>query len=144
MLPYFVKAEDNTRLGGPLHGQDGPLHVEDRVYTHELSHAFVDSAVSAGLKPTDDFNGAEQEGAGLYQVTCKKGRRWSTNEAYLKPARGRPNLTVATGAFATRVELDGASRATGVTFRQGGADAHRAPRAARCCSAAARSTARSC
>ena len=55
-----------------------------------LSHAFVDSAVSAGLKPTDDFNGAEQEGAGLYQVTCRKGgRRWSTNEAYLKPARDR-------------------------------------------------------
>ena len=63
--------------------------------------------MSAGLKPTDDFNGAEQEGAGLYQVTCRKGRRWSTNEAYLKPARSPPNLTVATGALAARVELDG-------------------------------------
>ena len=80
MLPYFVRSEGNTRLGAPLHGRSGPLHVEDRVYTHELSHAFVDSAVSAGMKPTDDFNGAEQEGAGLYQVTCKKGRRWSTND----------------------------------------------------------------
>jgi len=120
VLPYFVKAERNTRLGAPLHGQSGPLRVEDRVYTHALSHAFVDSAVSAGLKPTDDFNGASQEGAGQYQVTCRKGRRWSTNEAYLKPARSRPNLTVATEAFATRIEVDG-SRATGVTFRQGGA-----------------------
>jgi choline dehydrogenase len=121
VLPYFVKAEQNTRLGAPLHGQSGPLHVEDRVYTHELSHAFVDSAVSAGNKPTDDFNGAAQEGAGLYQVTCRKGRRWSTNDAYLKPARARSNLTVETGAYATRVELEG-DRATGVTFRKGGSD----------------------
>ena len=82
-----MRSEANTRLGAPLHGRSGPLHVEDRVYTHELSQAFVQSAVSAGLKPNDDFNGAEQEGAGLYQVTCKGGRRWSTNEAYLKPAR---------------------------------------------------------
>ena len=121
VLPYFKRAEDNARLGGPFHGQGGPLHVEDRRYTHDLSHAFVESAVSAGLKPTDDFNGAEQEGAGLYQVTCKGGRRWSTNEAYLKPARDRPNLTVATGALASRVELEG-ERATGLIFRQGGAE----------------------
>ena len=120
-LPYFVKAEGNARLGGPFHGRTGPLHVEDRRYTHELSHAFVDSAASAGFKPTDDFNGSTEEGAGLYQVTCRGGRRWSTNEAYLKPARGRPNLTVATGALAARVELEG-ERATGVTFRQGGAE----------------------
>ena len=120
VLPWFIRAEGNTRLGAPYHGQDGPLRVEDRVYTHPLSEMFVDSAVSSGLKPTDDFNGAEQEGAGQYQVTCRKGRRWSTNEAYLRPARQRPNLTVATGAFATRIELEG-ERATGVTFRQGGA-----------------------
>ena len=64
VLPYFVRAEGNTRLGAPYHGQDGPLHVEDRRYTHELTDLWVESAVSAGLKPTDDFNGAEQEGAG--------------------------------------------------------------------------------
>jgi choline dehydrogenase len=121
VLPYFTKSEGNARFGGPLHGQRGPLHVEDRRYTHPLSHAFVDSAVSHGLKRTDDFNGEAQEGAGQYQVTCKGGRRWSTNEGYLKPARSRPNLTVATGAFAGRVELTG-DRATGVTFRQGGTE----------------------
>ncbi len=121
VLPYFVKSEGNTRLGGPLHGQDGPLHVEDRTYTHELSDLFVQSAVSAGHKPTDDFNGAEQEGAGLYQVTCKQGRRWSTNEGYLRPVRTRPNLTVTTGALAARLEISG-ERATGVTFRQSGAE----------------------
>jgi len=119
-LPWFKKAEDNARLGGPFHGQGGPLHVEDRVYTHELSELFVESAVSAGLKRNDDFNGAEQDGAGQYQVTCKGGRRWSTDEAYLKPARERANLTVAPGAYATRIELEG-DRATGVTFRQSGA-----------------------
>lgn len=119
VLPYFRKSEGNTRLAEPFHGRTGPLHVEDRVYNHELSHAFVDSAVSAGLKPTDDFNGASQDGAGLYQVTCKKGRRWSTNDAFLAPARTRPNLTVTTGAFATRIDMAG-ERATGVRFRQGG------------------------
>ncbi|GCD91255.1 GMC family oxidoreductase [Nocardioides sp. LS1] len=120
-LPFFTKAEDNARLGGPFHGQGGPLHVEDRRYTHELSHLWVDSAASAGLKPTDDFNGSSQEGAGLYQVTCKGGRRWSTNEGYLRPARDRANLTVTTDALATRIELEG-DRATGVRFRQAGGE----------------------
>jgi choline dehydrogenase len=119
VLPYFVRAEGNTRLGAPYHGHDGPLHVEDRRYTHELTDLWVESAVSAGLKPTDDFNGAEQEGAGRYQVTCKKGRRWSVNEGYLKPVRKRPNLDVETGAFATRIVVEG-DRATGVTYRAGG------------------------
>ena len=121
VLPYFIRSERNTRLGEPLHGRSGPVHVEDRVYTHELSHLFVESAVGAGHQRTDDFNGTEQEGAGLYQVTCHRGRRWSTNEAYLKPVRHRDNLTVTTGALASRIELAG-DRATGVTFRQAGAE----------------------
>ena len=119
VLPYFVRAEGNTRLGGPLHGQDGPLHVEDRRYTHELSRLWVESAVAAGLKPTDDFNGIDQEGAGLYQVTCRNGRRWSVDKAYLEPVRGRENLDVETGAFATRIVIEG-DRAVGVTYRLGG------------------------
>ena len=86
------------------------------------------SAVSAGLKPTDDFNGAEQEGAGLYQVTCKKGRRWSVNEAYLKPARDRAQPRPSTtGAFATRIVVEG-GRAIGVDLPAGGARAHGARR----------------
>src|SRR5215207_2138149 len=116
VLPYFTKAEGNQRLSDEFHGTSGPLNVEDRRYTHELSQAWVESAVSGGLKRNDDFNGAEQEGAGLYQVTCKKGRRWSVADAYIRPAMGRPNLTVRTGAFATKIELDG-TRATGVTYR---------------------------
>jgi choline dehydrogenase len=115
VLPYFVKAEGNTRFGGPLHGSDGPLRVEDRVFTHELSRAWVDSAVAWGLKRNDDFNGETQDGAGLYQVTCRKGRRWSAADAYLRPALDRPNLTVRTHAQVTRIELTG-TRATGVSY----------------------------
>ncbi|RZQ65277.1 GMC family oxidoreductase [Amycolatopsis suaedae] len=115
VLPYFIRAERNTRLGGPLHGTSGPLHVEDRRFTHELSQAWVDSAVTWGLKPTDDFNGASQEGAGLYQVTCHRGRRWSTADAYLRPALSRPNLTVRTHAQVTGVTLAG-TRAVGVSY----------------------------
>jgi choline dehydrogenase-like flavoprotein len=122
VLPYFVRAEHNARLSGPLHGTAGPLHVEDRRYTHELSHAWVDAAVSWGLKPTDDFNGATQEGAGLYQVTCHNGQRWSTADAYLRPALERSNLTVRTDALVTRVLLDGTGgiRATGVHYSRHG------------------------
>ena len=122
VLPYFVRAEGNTRLAGPLHGSDGPQHVEDRVYTHELSDEWVAAAVAAGIKPSDDFNGAAQEGVGRYQVTCKRGRRWSTADAYLRPALARPNLTVLTHALTTRVLLSG-TRAVGVEYvRHGVAD----------------------
>lgn len=119
VLPYFKKAEGNTRLGDPFHGQDGPLHVEDRVYNHELSTAFIEAGVAAGHKRNDDFNGFEQEGVGRYQVTCKKGRRWSVADGYIHPAADRPNLTVLTEAFVTKIVLDG-GRATGVAYVRGG------------------------
>ncbi len=121
VLPYFLRSEGNTRLGGPYHGQHGPLHVEDRTYTHPLTAAWVESAVASGLKATDDFNGESQEGAGQYQVTCRKGRRWSVVDAYLRPALDRPNLTVLTDALVTRVVIEG-GRATGVAYRAAGAE----------------------
>ncbi|MGY4926616.1 GMC family oxidoreductase [Streptomyces sp. 900105755] len=119
VLPHFRRAESNSRLGGPFHGADGPLHVEDRVYTHELSRSWLDAAVAWGLDRNDDFAGVSPAGAGLYQVTCHHGRRWSTADAYLRPALGRPNLTVRTGALATGITFDG-SRAVGVTHLQDG------------------------
>ncbi|MFD3590550.1 GMC family oxidoreductase [Streptomyces sp. NPDC058683] len=119
VLPYFVKSESNHRLGEPYHGSDGPLHVEDRVYTHELSQCWLDASVAWGLDPNDDFAGASPAGAGLYQVTCRHGRRWSAADAYLRPALDRPNLTVRTGAMATGITLDG-SRAVGVTYLRDG------------------------
>src|SRR5699024_4534517 len=121
VLPYFKRAEGNTSLGEPLHGTDGPLRVEDRVFTHELSHAWVESAVDWGLKPNDDFNGESQYGAGLYQVTCRRGQRWSTADGYLRRVLDRPNLTVRTRAHATRLLLAG-DRAVGVTYMMGGAE----------------------
>ena len=121
VLPYFRKAEGNTSLSDKYHGTDGPLNVEDRRWNHELSRAWLESAIASGLKPNNDFNGAEQDGAGLYQVTCKKGHRWSVADAYIRPAMKRPNFTVKTQAFATKILLEG-NRAIGVAYRQGGQD----------------------
>ena len=121
ILPYFVKSESNTRHSAPYHGTDGPQHVEDRRYTHELTDAWVEAAVASGLKPNDDFNGADQEGAGRYQVTCKKGHRWSTADGYLRPALERPNLTVRTNALTTKVLLRG-TKAMGVTYQNKGVE----------------------
>jgi choline dehydrogenase len=118
VLPYFIKAENNSRLCPPLHGIDGPLHVEDRLFTHELSQRWIDAAVDWGLPRTDDFNGLSQIGAGPYQVTARNGLRWSSADAYLRPAMKRPNLTVRVDSQATRVVFDG-SRATGVAYRHG-------------------------
>ncbi|HLN77187.1 MAG TPA: GMC family oxidoreductase N-terminal domain-containing protein [Nocardioidaceae bacterium] len=118
VLPYFIRAENNTTFGAPYHGQGGPLHVEDRRYTHPLTYSWLESAAATGMKPNDDFNGAEQEGVGLYQVTCHKGRRWSVAKAYLEPAMDRPNLTVRTGALATRVVVEG-GQAVGVAYQHG-------------------------
>ena len=143
VLPYFVRAEGNTRLGAPYHGQDGPLHVEDRRYTHELTDLWVESAVSAGMKPTDDFNGAEQEGAGLYQVTCRNGRRWSVER---RPTSSRC-ATATTSTWRPAPSRPGSSsRATAPPASPTASVAARSPPPprARCCSAAVPSTARTC
>ncbi|MBF6332865.1 GMC family oxidoreductase [Nocardia transvalensis] len=121
VLPYFVKSETNTGLRSPYHGTDGPLHVENPRFVHELTDAWIEAAVAAGLPRTDDFNGRDQEGVGRYQVTHRRGRRWSTADAYLRPAMSRPNLTVRTCAHVTRVRLEGL-RAIGVDYVCGAAE----------------------
>ena len=73
VLPYFVKAESNSRLAAPFHGKEGPLRVEDILFTHELSQSCISSAVEWGLPFNDDFNGSGQIGVGAYQVTCHHG-----------------------------------------------------------------------
>src|SRR5262249_24104605 len=85
------------------------------VFRHPLSEMFVASALVAGVPRNDDFNGAEQEGCGFYQLTQKQGARWSTAAAYLRPVLDRPNLTVLTGALTTRVNFAG-RRAVGVSY----------------------------
>jgi choline dehydrogenase len=119
VLPLFRRMEDNARGADAFHGVGGPLRVEDLRSPHRWSRAVVQAAVAAGYPRNDDFNGATQEGVGFYQVTQKRGRRWSAADAYLKPALDRPNLTVLTGAQVTRVLVEG-DRATGVEYRRGG------------------------
>ncbi len=120
VLPYFRKSEDQERGADDLHGVGGPLAVSDVSEPHPLCEAFIDAAGQAGFPRTEDFNGRDQEGAGYFQLTARDGRRKSTAAGYLKPARKRPNLTIATGALATRILFEG-RRATGVEYMQDGA-----------------------
>ena len=102
LLPYFRRAEDQQHGASAHHGAGGPLRVEDPRYSHPLSHAWLEAALDSGLPANDDFNGAEQDGAGSLQLTQRRARRWSAADAYLRPAAARPNLTVETGALVTR------------------------------------------
>ncbi|MEO7324695.1 MAG: choline dehydrogenase [Dokdonella sp.] len=119
VLPVFKRSEGNTRGVSALHGADGPLGVSDLRYHNRLSDAFIDASASAGFARNGDFNGAAQEGFGLYQVTQKNGARCSSAVAYLRPALSRKNLRVVTRALTTRVLFDRA-RASGVEYRQHG------------------------
>lgn len=119
VLPYFKRAEDNTRGADAFHGTGGPLHVMDLRSPNRHSPDFVAAAEQAGYPANHDFNGASQEGVGLYQVTHKNGERFSAAKAYLTPHLARPNLQVITGAQATRILLDG-KRAIGVEYLQDG------------------------
>ena len=115
VLPYFIRSEANQRGANRWHGDSGPLKVSDIGARHELIEAFIDGAQEIGVARNDDFNGAQQEGAGYYQLTTSKGLRCSTATAYLRPARARPNLTVLCNARALRVLLRG-GRARGIEY----------------------------
>jgi choline dehydrogenase-like flavoprotein len=119
VLPYFKRSEHNARGADAWHGGDGPLHVMDLAEPNPVSPAFVQAAVQAGFTRNDDFNGSEQEGVGMYQVTHKAGERFSAAKAYLTPHLSRPNLALFTGGQVARIVLEG-KRATGVEFMQDG------------------------
>ena len=106
VLPYFRRSEANNRLADEYHGTEGPLGASDLVSPHPLSRAFVLAAQQAGLAYNPDFNGAEQAGCGLYQVTQRDARRCSAAVAYLHPAIKRGNVDVVTDALATRVVVE--------------------------------------
>ncbi|MBL8286347.1 MAG: choline dehydrogenase [Rubrivivax sp.] len=117
VLPFFKRAEHNERGADEWHGSGGPLNVMDLRSPNAILPAFLEAARSAGYAMNGDFNGASQEGIGIYQVTHKNGERFSAAKAYLAPNRARPNLHVLTGVQATRVLLEG-RRAVGVQARR--------------------------
>jgi choline dehydrogenase len=113
LMPYFLRAEDNVRGAGPYHGVNGPLAVMDTPHKSKACQAFIDAAAEEGAVRNPDFNGPSQDGVGWYQVTQRKGRRWSAATGYLHPVLTRPNLVVRTGALVTRVIIE-SGRAVGV------------------------------
>ena len=118
VLPYFRKSEHNERFNDEYHGTDGPLHVSDLRTGNPFHGYFIDAAKHCGIPIRDDFNGAEQEGAGVYQVTQKDGERWSAARAYLFPHMEQDNLRVETQAHVQRILFEG-KRAVGVEYKQG-------------------------
>lgn len=120
VLPYFKRAEHNERGADDFHGEGGPLNVMDLRSPNPFLSSFVEAGVQAGERHNTDFNGADQEGIGAYQVTHKNGERFSAAKAYLTPHLGRANLKLITRALTTRVvteNRDGQVHAMGVEYR---------------------------
>lgn len=118
-LKTFKAMESNTRGANEFHGDSGPVLVDDIRFPNTLSRHFVEAAIALGIPANRDFNGPTQEGAGLFQVTQKRGRRWSAADAFLKPSMGRPTLQVVANAHATRILIEN-GRARGVEYSREG------------------------
>ena len=125
VLPYFKKAENQTRGADDHHATGGPLTVSDQPGRFELADAVLNACEEAGFPRNPDFNGAQQEGCGYYQTTTNNRRRWSTAKAYLEPARNRSNLVIRTKAHATKILIQN-DKATGIEYQtpQGPRTAH--------------------
>jgi choline dehydrogenase len=119
VLPYFAKLE-NYAFAQARRGSSGPMHIDQVRERFPIATAVLEAAREAGYPDNSDYNGAQQDGFGYYQVAQKDGQRWSVFDGYLKPAMSRANLTVETDAMVVKLEFDG-KRCTGVTYRQGGA-----------------------
>ncbi|GGB51642.1 GMC family oxidoreductase [Blastomonas aquatica] len=124
VLPWFRRSEGNSRAGSSAefdahHGGDGPLSVVDQKWANSGSHCFVEAARRLQLPVNPDFNGAKQDGFGIYQTTQKNGERWSASRAYIDPASDRANLDVRTHAQVRRIIIEN-GRARGVEFERAG------------------------
>lgn len=118
-LPYFQRAETWTGGGDSYRGAKGPLHTcNGNEMRNPLYEAFIRAGEEAGYGITDDYNGFRQEGFGPMHMTVKDGVRWSTANAYLRPAMQRPNLTVITDTLVHKILFEG-DRAIGVRYQQG-------------------------
>ena len=118
VVPYLQRMENRGGEGGDIRGQEGPLHVARGQQENPLFKAFVKAGEQAGYEMTDDYNGLKQEGFGAMEQTVYKGQRWSTANAYLKPALKRPNCELIRG-FARRIVMEN-GRAVGVEIERGG------------------------
>jgi choline dehydrogenase-like flavoprotein len=119
VLPLFKRAENNEQFHDEFHGQGGPLNVTYSRYESSVSDRFLKAAASQGIKLNPDYNGAEQEGAFIYQATHKNGERCSAAKGYLSPNLSRPNLKVLTHATSAKILFEG-RRACGVAYNQAG------------------------
>jgi len=137
VLPYFVKSEDNVRGVSAYHGAGGPLHVAEQRSPRPMSARLLAASAAAGIPRIADYNGPEQDGAAMFQVTQRDGARFSAADAYLRPALARPNLEVRTGVTALGLEMEG-ERAVGVRLRRGrsGVEVARAGREVLVCAGA--------
>jgi choline dehydrogenase len=127
VLPYFRRHEDQWALEpdafDSLHERGGEWRIENPRISWEILDAFREAAAEAGIPKTDDFNRGDNEGCGYFHVNQRSGIRWNTAKGFLRPAKGRPNLTIATHATVHHLELSG-RRVTGVAFNQFGALRH--------------------
>jgi choline dehydrogenase-like flavoprotein len=128
VLPAYRKSENFEGGASEFHGVGGELNVAEERTLNPLTEAFVEAAAQTQLRRNDDFNGAEQDGVGPFQVTQKNGERWSSARAFLHPVLNRLNLTVLENTLTRRIDFEG-KRAVGVTVaRDGQAQALRARR----------------
>ena len=126
VLPYFKRSEDNEDFCDETHAVGGPLGIARPGYIHPLTKIWLRACQQAGFEYRSDFNDGHQEGCGIYQLTARNGRRSSAVTAFLRPAMGRPNLQVVTGARVTRIVVEN-GRAVGAEFvRRGKAQSLRA------------------
>ncbi|RWL80060.1 MAG: choline dehydrogenase [Mesorhizobium sp.] len=120
LLPSFKAMEDNAAGADQWRGTGGPLHITDcSRAVHPLTKRYLAAAEQAGLPFNPDFNGASQEGVGVYQITTRNGRRMSAARAFLRPAMKRNNVRVETNALATKILFEG-KRAVGIEYEQDG------------------------
>ncbi len=121
VLPLFRKSEDYFHGADASHGAGGEWRVEPQRLSWEILNSYREAMVQAGIPRTDDFNRGDNEGCGFFMVNQKRGVRWNTSKAFLRPVLKRPNLTVITDAHVMRLRLAG-KRCTGIEFRRGGED----------------------
>ncbi|MBY8828810.1 GMC family oxidoreductase [Hephaestia mangrovi] len=119
VLPYFIRSEHNERGGDAYHGANGPLWVSDQKWANQGGRDFIEAGRQLQIPENDDFNGARQEGLGLYQVTQKGGERWTAARAYLGDGKPPANVNIMTDVLAERVLFDD-GRAWGVAYARGG------------------------